>query len=631
MTPSTDPKLAEDLLDDLEQIVWRLDVQGQVVYLNRRGSEYTGYECPGWAEDQAVHPPFTEHFHPDDHAALLERWQQVSERGEPLRFEARLRSKEGAYRWFSCYLAPREDPQGRGRVYTLSCTDIEERKAAEQALRESEARFRTLFAHAPAAILIADREGQLNEVNLAAEQLLGYPPGALWGKPLQALIRSEEIPRLEETLQRGGNSDPANLAEHRGDWELRRGDGSWVWAEVSSLILPDGRWLAFAHDVSERRRVASEREQLLVDVATERALIDRILETAPVGLCFLDTELRYQRVNEALAEMNGIPPEDHLGRRPREVLPQLAETLEPILQRVLEQGEAVLGLEVEGETPKAPGQVRSWLTSWYPVFRATGETLGIGAVVLEITERKKAEDALRQSEARLRALVEAQKRFVADASHELRAPLTAIQGNLEILRRFRHMKQADRQAALDEAAREAQRLARLVNDLLALARGDAGARLHLQPVGLRELLLEVFEEARHLADGHHLELGEVQDLWVQGHRDRLKQVLIILLDNAFKYTPPGGTIRLGLSEQGGRARIRLEDSGIGIAAEDLPYVFERFYRVDESRSQQSGGSGLGLSIAKWIVEQHGGEIWLQSQVGQGTTAFVELPARLDRS
>ena len=630
MPPSPDPDLAQDLLDDLEQIVWRVNAEGQVVYLNRWGYEYIGRQP---AQSGGAHSPalrLEEFLHPDDWTDLLECWG----RAEPLHFEARLRGKEGAYRWFSCHLTPRPDPHRPGLLYTLSCTDIQERKAAEQALRESEARFRTLFEQAPAAILIADREGRLSEVNPAAEQMLGYPAASLVGKPLRELIRPQEIPRLEalwETLQQKMQGSTANPPDHRGDWALQRADGGWVWAEVSSLILPDGRWLAFAQDVSERRRVASEREQLLVDVATERALIDRILETAPVGLCFLDTELRYQRVNEALAEMNGIPPEEHIGRHPREVLPQLAETLEPILQRVLQEGEAVLGLEVQGETPKAPGEVRSWLASWYPVFRATGETLGVGAVVVEITERKRAEDALRQSEARLKALVEAQKRFVADASHELRAPLTAIQGNLEILQRFPHMRQADRQAALDEATREAQRLARLVNDMLALARGDAGAQLHREPVGLGNLLREVFEEAHHLADGYRFELGDLPDLWAQGHRDRLKQVLIILLDNAFKYTPPGGTIRLELAEREGRAQVRVSDSGIGIAPEDLPHVFERFYRVDESRSQQSGGSGLGLSIAKWIVEQHGGEIWLESAPGQGTTAVVELPAQLDLS
>jgi signal transduction histidine kinase len=218
-----------------------------------------------------------------------------------------------------------------------------------------------------------------------------------------------------------------------------------------------------------------------------------------------------------------------------------------------------------------------------------------------------------------------QQRFVADASHELRAPLTAIQGNLELLRRQPNLAEPDREEAIAEAEREARRLSRLVADLLALARADAGVRLQHAPVELDALVLEVFRSARQLASGQALALEPFEPASTLGDADRLKQLVVILIDNALKYTPAGGQVRVGLAPSPAGAVITVADSGIGIAAADLPQVFERFYRADPARTRDPGGSGLGLPIARWIVEQHGGTITIQSQPQHGTTVSVVLP------
>jgi len=220
-----------------------------------------------------------------------------------------------------------------------------------------------------------------------------------------------------------------------------------------------------------------------------------------------------------------------------------------------------------------------------------------------------------------------QQRFVADASHELRAPLTAIQGNLELLRRRRDLPAADTAEAIAEADREAQRLSRLVADLLALARADAGVSLRHEPVELDALILEVFRTVRQLANDHTLMLDPFDPASTLGDADRLKQLLLILIDNALKYTPAGGQVRVGLAQSPAGAVITVADSGIGIAAADLPQVFERFYRADPARTRDPGGSGLGLAIARWIVEQHGGSITISSQPQYGTTVAVVLPQR----
>lgn len=216
----------------------------------------------------------------------------------------------------------------------------------------------------------------------------------------------------------------------------------------------------------------------------------------------------------------------------------------------------------------------------------------------------------------------AQQRFASDASHELRAPLTTIQANLELLGRTPALPGEERERALAEATAEAERLARLVADLLALARADAGQQIRREPVELDRVLMDVLGQARHLAQGQRLEVGQLEPLRVMGDTDRLKQLVLILVDNAIKYTRPPGRIVLELKRAGDSARLTIRDTGVGISAEALPHVFERFYRADPARSRDPGGTGLGLPIARWIAVQHGGTIELESALSQGTTAIV---------
>lgn len=218
-----------------------------------------------------------------------------------------------------------------------------------------------------------------------------------------------------------------------------------------------------------------------------------------------------------------------------------------------------------------------------------------------------------------------QQRFVSDASHELRAPLTAIQANLELLRDRADMPAEDRERATREAAAEAGRLARLVADLLSLARADAGMPLRRESVELDRMLMDVVGEARSLTHGQRLEIGALDPCAIEGDPDRLKQLLLILVDNGIKYTPPGGRVRLSLRRQDGEAVFLVEDTGVGISPEELSRVFERFYRADTARSRDPGGTGLGLPIARWIAGQHGGTVRLESNQGLGTTATVTLP------
>ncbi|KKM08931.1 histidine kinase [Clostridiales bacterium PH28_bin88] len=220
----------------------------------------------------------------------------------------------------------------------------------------------------------------------------------------------------------------------------------------------------------------------------------------------------------------------------------------------------------------------------------------------------------------------AQRRFVADASHELRTPLTTIRGNVDFLRKMGDADPAERAEVLRDIAGETERMSRLVSDLLALARADAGQHPDKRPVEIRDLLNEVARQARIMAGQVEFRVegtGELAGVQVLGSEDHLKQLFLILLDNAFKYTQTGGMVTLSAATGEGRLVVQVEDTGVGIAMEDLPHVFDRFYRADKAR--QAGGSGLGLAIAKWIVEEHDGEIEAESVLGEGSIFQVWLP------
>jgi signal transduction histidine kinase len=234
---------------------------------------------------------------------------------------------------------------------------------------------------------------------------------------------------------------------------------------------------------------------------------------------------------------------------------------------------------------------------------------------------------------RLEALFRTQQRFIADVSHELRTPLTTIQGNLDLLRRGAAVDPEAQSETLEAIESEVSRMSRLVSDLLLLARADAGVQLKKEAVEMDTLLLEIYRQARIMSDGVAVRLGHEDQAVVQGDPDRLRQLLLNLVDNALKYTPSGGQVNLSLYNDRDWVRVVVADTGIGIPAEHLepgprglPLVFERFYRADRARSRSHGGTGLGLSIAYWIAQVHGGQISVESEEGKGSRFTVRLPA-----
>ncbi len=217
---------------------------------------------------------------------------------------------------------------------------------------------------------------------------------------------------------------------------------------------------------------------------------------------------------------------------------------------------------------------------------------------------------------------QSQRDFVADASHELRGPLTVIRGNLDLLRR--NLSAENRRESVRAIQRETARMVKIVDDLLLLAEAQSAQPAQEQKVALREIVLEELSRAKTLAGKRTITVDRLEDLVIMGDAQRLKQLLANLVDNAIKHTSEQGTIIFSLFKDGEWARLEVADNGIGIAPEHLPHLFDRFYRIDKARSRASGGTGLGLPIVKAVAEQHGGKVSAASELGKGSIFSVWL-------
>ena len=224
---------------------------------------------------------------------------------------------------------------------------------------------------------------------------------------------------------------------------------------------------------------------------------------------------------------------------------------------------------------------------------------------------------------------EKQQQFVADASHELRTPLTVMKLNLEHLFRFPDRSIEQESETIHQSIQEINYLSRMTADLLTLARTDSNQLQIIQEsVQLDVILNQVVKDFSALGLLKNIQItADIQPIILNGDRERLKQLFVILLDNALKYTQENGAIRIKASVKNWRAAIDISDTGTGIPKKDLPYIFDRYYRGDKSRTRHLEGSGLGLSIARWIIESHKGKIRVTSKEGEGTNVFVSLPLK----
>jgi hypothetical protein len=529
------------------------------------------------------------------------------------------------------------------KIVASRCWESVARARALRRERKGEERLRRITDATQDALWEIDLKTRRLWWSEGARPLFGHSPGELeigledW----YGGIHPEDLDLVRakfETFMRSGAPDWID------EYRFRRADGSYVYIQDrgrkffdagGTPVLVAGAMV----DITERKKAEEEIRKSEEYARRQLAYVEAIYATAPVGLCFVDTEQRFISINKRLAEINGKTVEEHLGRTVRDVLPELADLIEPRYRRVIETGEPVLNIEMSAATPAQPGVVRHFILSYYPIRNNDGQTLGVNAVVVEITQRKKIEEELErllQQEKTARAEAEVANRmkdeFLATISHELRTPLTSILGWARMLtsgalseRKARH--------AMEVIAKSAQSQTQLIDDILDTSRIITGSlKLDAKPVEIERIFQSTVDVVRPSAEVKGVALTamiDVQGDVVFGDPGRLQQAIWNLLSNAVKFTNEGGRIEARLSRAGNQIEITVTDTGIGIEPQFLPYVFERFRQADSASTRKYGGLGLGLAIAHHIIELHGGGISASSPGrDQGTTFRIRLPLAL---
>ncbi|HBF38835.1 MAG TPA: hypothetical protein DDW50_16140 [Firmicutes bacterium] len=342
-------------------------------------------------------------------------------------------------------------------------------------------------------------------------------------------------------------------------------------------------------------------------IKDEKRKLEAILENLVDGILVIDSDLKIVLANRAAQDILGLSSSNIQGRPVLEVV--LNHHLMNLIQEVNLSGQAFES-ELFLYYPDNK-QIQVFLA---PLKDDDGTLAGSIVVLNDLTK--------------LRQLERVRQDFVANVSHELRTPITSVKAMAETLINGAWKDQAMLDRYLEAIDQESDRLSNLINDLLDLAKLDSNVEASKEPFDFIQLITEVQERFINTNSEKGLFALDLPDSdlpEVEANRDRIKQVLINLLDNAFKYTPPGGQVRLSVWLENGRIKVAVSDNGIGIPKEDLGRIFERFYRVDKARSREKGGTGLGLSIVKHIVESYGGKIEVESSLHQGSVFTFTLP------
>jgi PAS domain S-box-containing protein len=381
--------------------------------------------------------------------------------------------------------------------------------------------------------------------------------------------------------------------------------------------------------IEDRRRAFAALSQSEQEARGQFAHLATIYNSAPVGLAFVDTQLRIVKLNHRLAEFSGKPANAHIGQTLGQVLPHLADTLEPICRGVIETGKPVIDVEIQGVTEFQPEIERSWLLSYYPVKDPKGPILGVNTVVQDITERKRAEESKQELTHAFRLALVGE--LTASIAHEINQPLGAILSNAdaaEMLLESSRPSLDELRQILGDIRKDDLRASEVIGRLRDLLRKR---EIEFHPVNLNDLTTEVISMIRTEARrrGVVVEAELASDLpHVQGDKVHLQQVLLNLFLNgmeAMANLPSGKRLKVRTAlDKNGCVEIAVSDRGTGILPSWFPRLFDPFF------STRKEGMGLGLSIARSLVEGHGGRIWAENNSGRGATFRFTLPTDLEQ-
>lgn len=527
----------------------------------------------------------------------------------------------------------RSDNEPSGIVVTY--TDITQSLAAEQFTRNIIDSLRSFVG-------VCSTDGVLLQANRSSLASAGVESEAVLGKPFRETHWWAGIPESQALLDEAiTNAVAGENSRFDVDVNLLEGEIATVDFQIEPMRNAEGaitHLIASAIDVTHRRQMETALE--LAELKSRSLLqeIEDIYNSAPIGLCVLDRDLRWTRINEHLAQINGLAASEHLGKTLSEVLPDIAVDVIPMLQDILRSGKAIHNIALSGTTPAQPGVERHWVESMIPVRDLKGEVVGINIVAEEVTQQRQSEErlkVLRQQADEAREQAENANRFksefLANMSHEIRTPMTAILGYADLLES--HLVDPDNLQSVRTIKRNGRFLISLINDILDLSKIESGKlELELVPVSPVDIIEQTLDMMQMQADRKQLDLGVeyLSRLPVTLNTDptRLRQILVNLTGNAVKFTEKGSvTLRIDYqSEPQPSVLFHVTDTGIGMTRKQQTEVFAAFRQADSSISRRFGGSGLGLAISKRLAASLGGDISIESSMGKGSTLTLILPA-----
>ncbi len=565
----------------------------------------------GYTADELREHTWQEMTHPDDlEADVSQAGQAVAGERESYAMEKRFIRKDGTAVWTHMTASLVRDRMGKAQYGVAVIADISARKQIEAALRESEARFRAMNESSPLGIFLTNPDGECVYTNIQYQTLTGLSFEEALGNGWSTAIHLEDRDRVFNEWYQAAEQQALYESVHR----YRRKDGRIVWASVKASAARDGDtllgYVGTVEDVTRRR----EAEEALRE---SEARLRTVVSSVPIILFVIDREGRYTfSVGQGL-EAIGVQPGERIGQLLYDVYAHRPDVIEHF-QRALNGEPQVYEMTL---APDKTYEIRL-----APLNEPGGQVTAVIGVAIDITERKRAEQQQMELELQ-RAQVDVLKRFIGDASHDLRTPLTIMNSSLYLLRKSTDPEKQKRH--LDNLDEQVAHIQKLVEDLFTLSRLDMpDSELVLQPYDLNVMAKDVYEQQLPLAAKHNHQMAIVLGY-------DLPQVLLApaeitvalrhLVVNALHYTPDGGQITLTTRSEEGRVVFEVRDNGVGIGADDLPFIFERFYRADKARNIETGGSGLGLTITKKIIEVHGGRVEVESTPGVGSVFRVLLP------
>ena len=629
------------LADAMPQIVWTSDRSGKANYYNRRWFEYTGM-----APEEADEAAWLRVVHPDDLAQAIERRAETLSSGDVFEVEYRFRAADGSYRWHLGRAIPSRDDAGEIEFWIGTATDIHDHKrteVAQQFLLETGAvlassldSVSSLHAVAQAAVpTVADwcavhviEEGELRQLALAhvdpqkllfAEEVARRYPNGPSSHPARRVIESG-TPELRREV---ADSTLEAVAQDELHLDLLRELGlrsymcvplavrDNVLGAITFVTAESGRVydeadLGFAEELARRAATAVENARLY-EQAEEQARAARVLGAVGDAVVLVDNGGVVRLWNRAAEHITGVATADILGRPIADVVGAWPE-IEPRIPVSDDPGESAARAET---IPVEVGGRELWVSG-------SGVRVEEGTIYAfrDFTEE--------------RALEQMKSDFVATVSHELRTPLAAIYGAALTVRRQDLELDENLQAhLLAVIADESARLAQIVEDLLLASHLDSGRlQVALEECDAYALTRAVIDVAEtHRPANVSLELDAPDGLPpVRADPEQLRQVISNLVDNAIKYSPAGGPVRVRLEPDDGIVRLTVSDTGLGIPHHEQRRIFEKFYRLDPDMTRGIGGTGLGLYIVRELVRRFNGRIWVESSEGKGSTFFVELHA-----